>query len=68
MDGFHKIYIIEHLKQGQDSVVLLQHMNPQDKIESVTKRIHEEHIAGKGQNSVVHYSLANNLSLEKDQK
>ena len=30
--------------------------------ESVTKRIHEEHIAGKGQNSVVHYSLfANQL-------
>ena len=27
------------------------------RIESVTKRIHEEHIAGKGQNSVLHYNL-----------
>ena len=34
-------------------------MNPQDKrIESETKRrIHEEHIAGKGQNFVLHYNL-----------
>ena len=33
-------------------------MNQQDKRkESVTKRIHEEHIAGKGQNSVLHYYL-----------
>ena len=27
------------------------------RMESVTKRIHEEHIAGKGQNSALHYSL-----------
>ena len=27
------------------------------RIESVTKRIHEEHIAGKGQNSVLHHNL-----------
>ena len=27
------------------------------RIESVTTRIHEEHIAGKGDNSVLHYNL-----------
>ena len=33
-------------------------MNPREiRIESVTKRIHEGHIAGKGQNSKVHYNL-----------
>ena len=35
----------------------MKHMNPKERIESVTKRIHEEHIAGKGQNSVLHYNL-----------
>ena len=33
------------------------HESTRQKIESVTKRIHEEHIAGKGQNSVLHYNL-----------
>ena len=47
----------KHLKQRQDPVVLLKHMNPRDKIESVTKRIHEEHIAGKGENSKLHHNL-----------
>ena len=32
------------------------------RIESVTKRIHEEHIAGKGQNSVLHYNLVHRFS------
>ena len=32
----------------QDSVVLLKHMNPQDKgYKSVAKTVHEEHIVGK---------------------
>ena len=47
----------KHLKKRQDSVVLLKHMNRQDTMVSVTKRIHEEHIAGKGQNSVLHCNL-----------
>ena len=33
------------------------HESTRQRIESVTKRIHEEHIAGKGQNSVLHYNL-----------
>ena len=33
------------------------HESTRQRIESVTKRIHEGHIAGNGQNSVVHYSL-----------
>ena len=31
------------------------HASTRQRIESVTKRIHEEHIAGKVQNSVLHY-------------
>ena len=42
----------KHLKQRQDSV---------HRIESVTKRIHEGHIAGEGQNSVLHYKLVHKL-------
>ena len=42
----------KHLKQRQDSV---------QRIESVTKRTHEEHIAGEGQNSVSHYKLVHKL-------
>ena len=33
------------------------HESTRQKIELVTKRFHEEHIPGKGENSVVHYSL-----------
>ena len=32
------------------------HESTRQRIESVTKRIHEEHIAGKGQHSVLHYN------------
>ena len=32
------------------------HASTRQRIESVTKRIHEEHIAGKGQNSELHYN------------
>ena len=33
------------------------HESTRQRIESVTKRIHEEHIAGKRQNSVLHYNF-----------
>ena len=33
------------------------HESTRQRIESVTKRIHEEHIAGKGHNSIVHCNL-----------
>ena len=34
------------------------HDSTTQRIESVTKRIHEEHIAGKGQHSVLHDNLS----------
>ena len=39
------------------SCVAEAHESTRQKIESVTQRIHEEHTAGKGQNSVVHCNL-----------
>ena len=33
------------------------HESTRQRVESGTNRIHEEHIAGKGQNSVLHYNL-----------
>ena len=39
------------------SCITEAHESTRQRIESVTKRIHEEHIAGKGQNSVLHYNL-----------
>ena len=39
------------------SCIAEAHESTRQRTESVTKRIHEEHIAGKGQNSVVHCSL-----------
>ena len=33
------------------------HESTRQRIESVTKRMHEEHIARKGQNSTLHYNL-----------
>ena len=39
------------------SCITEAHEFTRQRIESVTKRIHEEHIAGKGQNSVLHYNL-----------
>ena len=43
-------------KTGFDCITEV-HESTRQRIESVTKRIHEEHIAGKGQNSVSHYNL-----------
>ena len=44
------------LKQRLDSVVITEaHESTRQRMESVTKRIHEEHIAGKG--PFTHYSL-----------
>ena len=37
------------------------HESTRQRIESVTKRIREEHIAKKGQNSVLHYNLVYTL-------
>ena len=39
------------------SCIIEAHEATRQRIESATKRIHEEHIAGKGQNSVLHYNL-----------
>ena len=39
------------------SCIAEAHESPRQRMESVTKRIHEEHVAGKGQNSVLHYNL-----------
>ena len=39
------------------SCVCVSHESTRQRRESVTKRIHEEHIAGTGQNSVVHHNL-----------
>ena len=39
------------------------HESTRQRIESVTKRIHEEHIAGKGQNSVMHYNSVHKFIL-----
>ena len=39
------------------SCITEAHKSTRQRIESVTKRIHEEHIAGKGQNSVSYYNL-----------
>ena len=39
------------------SCITEAHESTRQRIESVTKRIHEERIAGKGQNSVLHYNL-----------
>ena len=48
-----------HLKQRPDSVVLLEaHESTRQRMESVTKRrIHEEHIAGKGHNFLYSISI-----------
>ena len=37
------------------------HESTRQRIESVTKRIHEENIAGKGYNFVVHYNLVHKI-------
>ena len=60
---FQKTEKPKHLKQRQDSVVLLKHMNLRDRNESMSKRIHEEHIAGKGHNSVLHYNFVHKFIL-----
>ena len=39
------------------SCITEAHESTRQRTESVTKRIHEEHIAGKRQNSVLHYNL-----------
>ena len=39
------------------SCIAEAHESTRQRTESVTKRIHEEHIAGKGQKSVLHYNL-----------
>ena len=39
------------------SCVTEAHESTRQRIESVTNRIHEEHISGKGQNSVLHHNL-----------
>ena len=39
------------------SCIAEAHESTRQRIESVMKRIHEEHIAGKGENSVLHYNL-----------
>ena len=39
------------------SCIAEAHESTRQGIESVTERIHEVHIAGKGQNSVLHYNL-----------
>ena len=39
------------------------HESTGQRIESVTKRIHEEHIAGKGQNSVLHCNFVHNFPM-----
>ena len=41
----------------RSSCITEAHESTRQRVESVTKRIHEEHIAGKGQNSVLHYNL-----------
>ena len=38
------------------------HESTRQRTESVTKRIHEEHIAAKGQNSVLHYKLVHKFT------
>ena len=45
------------------SCITEAHESTRQRIESVTKRIHEEHIAGKGQNSVLHYNLVHKFLL-----
>ena len=51
------------MKQRPDSVVLLEaHESTRQRIESVTKRIHEEHIGGKEQDSVLHYNLVHKFN------
>ena len=39
------------------SCIAEAHESTRQRIESITKRIHEDHIAGKGQNLIVHYNL-----------
>ena len=39
------------------SCIIEAHESTRHRIESVAKRIHEEHIAGKGENSVLHHNL-----------
>ena len=46
----------KHLKQ-RFSCIAEAHESTRQRIESVMKRIHEEHIAGKGENSLLHYNL-----------
>ena len=53
-----KMENLKHPKRKQVSVVLKKHESTRQKIESVTKRSHEDHIAGKGRNSVLHCNLA----------
>ena len=43
------------------SCIAEAHESTRQRIESVTKRSHEDHIAGKGQNSVLHYNLVHKL-------
>ena len=39
------------------SCITEAHESRRQRTESVTKRIHEEHIVGKGHNSVLHYNF-----------
>ena len=39
------------------------HDSTRQRIKSVPKRIHEEHIAGKGENFVLHYNLVHNFPM-----
>ena len=43
-------------KRPEFSCFTEAHESTRERVESVTKRIHEEHIAGKGQNSVLHHN------------
>ena len=43
------------------SCIAEAHESTRPRIESVTKRSHEDHIAGKGQHAVLHYNLVHKL-------
>ena len=50
------------------SCIAEAHDSTRQRIESVTTRIHEEHIAGKGDNSVLHNNLVHKFIPMKDLK
>ena len=50
------------------SCITEAHESTRQRVESVTKRVHEEHIAANGLNSVLHYNSVHNFPMPQAMK